>query len=338
MPRPTRRALLISVPGFAVAGCVDDTSSGDPSDGSNPTDDPDQGQPDEDRSGGDATGDLDGSLPPEGTFPGDCPEYDDVALVVAFDGIDPAETAIYLEPSADAVAEGDRISFELRNESGRTFSHNPYRWLLHKRVDGRWHYVAPGEWPEPLARLASGERHGWDLSVNNEGIEDGEAIARSGDGPDPIRGLGGGEYAFGTRGWFEGARDEGVIGFCARFDLEADALALAPTDAIVGIDWDGDTLVATSERGDPDHESTRLGAYELLRTDDVEGETLITESLLRDDQLRDAIALAREYDADRVRLEEYNGIHPIFGIQSERHYEYDGETYAISATELERDD
>ncbi|MCW8172957.1 hypothetical protein D8S78_15785 [Natrialba swarupiae] len=55
---------------------------------------------------------------------------------------------------------------------------------------------------------------------------------------------------------------------------------------------------------------------------------MITETLLRDDRLRDAVALSREYDAGRVRLEESDASSYVW--YEDGHYEYEGETYAVS--------
>ncbi|AXR82437.1 hypothetical protein [Natrarchaeobaculum sulfurireducens] len=340
MRRPTRRLLLATTGGLAVAGCLDDPSDAtDASDQSADEDGIDPNESDDTDEPGDASDepDDDRSLPPAGTFPDECPDYDNVDLIVAYDGIDHEETAIYLEPSTGTIAEGDSITFELQNESDRRFSHNQYQWLLHKRMGGDWYYIAPSEWPEPLHELPPGESYSWDLSVDNEDIEGGRSVSDPQEkGRDPIRGLGGGEYAFGTRGWFEDESNEEAIGFCARFSLEANALELTPTDEVDDTEWEDDVLVARSARGDPDSDSSRLGAYELERTDDdVDAESMITETVLRNDRLRDVIALARKYDADQVRLEEYDATTPIFGSREDGAYEYDGQTYEISTRELE---
>ncbi|THE65929.1 hypothetical protein D8Y22_05255 [Salinadaptatus halalkaliphilus] len=308
MFRPSRRTLLASIGGLVLSGCLSRGSRGE--------------------------------LPVEGTFPNGYPEYDDVERVVAYGEIDPDTTPIYLEPSTTTLTENEGATFTLTNAAGRTFALNPYGWRLHKRVDDRWYHVAPWEVPLPLTNLRAGDSHVWTLRVDNAALEPGGSPDRGGgQEPNPIAGLGGGEYAFGTRGWFEDESHEDAIGFSARFDLETEPLELTPSDAISETKWDDETLVAMSDRGDADSDSTRLGAYELVRTDDdVRGDPHITETLMRNDQLRDVVALAREYDADRVRLKEYDGTHPIFGSRDDGYYEYDGETYEISTRELEGDE
>ncbi|AXR77584.1 cupredoxin domain-containing protein [Natrarchaeobaculum sulfurireducens] len=305
MRRPTRRALFAAIGGLTLGGCL--------------------------------SGGLGRSLPPEGTVPDDCPEYDRVTRIVSYDEIDPRETSIYLEPSIDSIREGDEATFTLTNQSGRPFAYNPYGWFLHKRVDGEWYYLEPRETPLPLEYLEDGDTYEWDLRVDNDPVRAGSAIGGPDHGGrDPAVGLGGGEYAFGTRGWFDDDSHEEAIGFCARFSLEANALELTPTDEVDDTEWEDDVLVARSTRGDPDIDSSRLGAYELERTDDdVDAESMITETVLRNDRLRDVIALAREHDADQVRLEEYDATTPIFGSREDGAYEYDGQTYEISTRELE---
>lgn len=318
MVRPSRRSLLalagstIVAGTTAVAGClsrVEDATLGRFED---PTE----------------------SLPPAGENAGSYPNYG-VDWFVASREIDPDEVPIYLEPSTDSIGENERITFSLRNESSSEFSHNQYNWRLHKRVDGEWYFVTPREVIQPLHRLPPRGSHEWSLSVDNDGVEDGTAIegAQTYADRDPIYGLGGGEYAFGTDGWFEDSDER--VGFCARFELEADELELTPTDEVNKTERHDGVLVARSTRGDPESDHSRLGAYELERVDEDGAEPLITETVLRNDQLRDAVALARKYDADRVRLEEYDSTYPIFGSREDGHYEYDGETYEISTRELE---
>lgn len=55
--------------------------------------------------------------------------------------------------------------------------------------------------------------------------------------------------------------------------------------------------------------------------------------MLRHDQLRDALALAREHDADTVRLEEYTPSVPPFGRMADS-VEFEGEVFAVTTEEL----
>lgn len=317
MSRPSRRSLLgfvgsTVVAASAVAGCLSRAEHSTLGRFEYPTD----------------------SLPPARENAVDCPS-DGVDWLVAYREIEPDEVPIYLEPSAESVAEGELITFTLRNESSSEFSHNQHDWRLHKRVDGEWYFIAPREIPLPLHTLKPRGSYEWELTVDNDGVEDGTAIGVPGSyaDRDPIRGLGGGTYAFGTDGWFDGPDEKS--GFCARFELETDELELTPTDEVEKTEWDGGVLVARSTRGDPKTEHSRLGVYELECVDENAAEPMITETVLRNDQLRDVLALAREYNADRVRLEEYSASYPIFGSREDGVYEYDGEAYEITTREIE---
>jgi hypothetical protein len=46
--------------------------------------------------------------------------------------------------------------------------------------------------------------------------------------------------------------------------------------------------------------------------------------------LRDAIALSREYDATRIRIEESTSSIPPFGLDDSRIYEFRGERYQVT--------
>lgn len=277
---------------------------------------------------------------PAGTRETACPEYDRVEWVVCYDGIDPDSVDAYLEPDPRTVAADGQIEFTLYNRSEQTLQTNFYNWLVHKRVDGEWYHVAPRGSNDPMMTVQPDESHTWTLTVDNEGIEDGASVSRSGGTDDiTVGGLGGGTYAFRSRGWFEGEDHEGAIAFATTFEVDGDQVALTPTDAIEGTAWDGETLVAQSSRGERG-DSSRLGAFELRRVEDpgADPTRLITEQVLRRDRLRDVIALSRERDAEAVRLEEYNSAHPIFGSRSDRIYEYDETYYEVSTRELDDGD
>ena len=277
---------------------------------------------------------------PAGSLETACPEYDRVDRVVCYDGIDPDSADAYLEPDPRTVSAGESIEFTLYNRSDQTLQTNFYNWLVHKRVDGEWYHVAPRGSNDPLMTVQPGGSHTWTLTVDNDGIEDGAPAPLSG-GEEQITvgGLGGGTYAFRSRGWFEGESHEDSIAFATTFEVDGDQLALTPTDAIEETAWEGETLVAQSSRGERG-DSSRLGAFELRRVEDPDASPtrLITEQVLRRDRLRDVIALSRERDAEEVRLEEYNSAHPIFGSRSDRIYEYDETYYEVSTRELDDGD
>jgi Tfp pilus assembly protein PilX len=246
---------------------------------------------------------------------------------------------LVLEPGSDTVERGDTIAFELANRSERRFATNFYNWRLDKRVDGEWFHVAPQEYPEPLTALAPDEMHTWRLTAAESAVAEGESVDRSGEtGTEDlsVEALGGGTYAFRTRGWFADDRDDGTYAFGATFDLDAPALSITRTDAITETRWEDETLLAESDRGDP--EAGQLGAYELRRVGDAPDEEvirLIAEQVLRNDQLRDAVALAVEYDADTARIEEYTGITPVFGADSDGYYEVGGTVYEVTTEAID---
>lgn len=318
-----RRTLLTTVGGaigILLAGCIGDNSGGD-----------DQRNDDWDAD----EHDSETSTPPEG-FPDSCPEYDRVADVVCYDVVDTDEAEGYLEPSPRTLTVDESIEFSLRNESDRILETNFYSWAVHKYVNCEWYHVAPREWPQPLMHLAPGDTHTWSLSVENEGVLAGEPVSRAGGTESvTVQGLGGGYYAFRGRGWFEDESHERAIAFAAMFELDTDPISLVPTDAIEHTEWDSDTLVAKSSRGDTSEHP--LAAYTLERVEEsaAESQPLITEQVYRNHQLRDVLALAREHDADTVRLEEHTGSRPPFAMSPEGRIAFQGDTYEITTEKLE---
>lgn len=314
MVPPSRRAVLASLGSIGLAGCFDGRPGGSQNSGDDASV-PEYLQPGADRD----------SLP----------AYD-VDHLISNRARDPDRTRIYVEPDVDALGPGGRIEFTLRNRSDVSLDHNPYRWSIHKHEDGEWYPLEPRPLPEPETTLPPGTDHGWGIGLDNEGIADGDPVERVlGDGTEPLRGLGGGRYAFATEGSVADDSFDGSVGFVSRFDVDAPSLEVVPTDAVVETEWEDDVLVGSSSRGDPDAAYTRLGAYELERvepTDDAE--ELITELVLRNHRLRDVLGLALETDAERVRLEEYDATTPLFGTEEPGIYEYDGLTFEIETREL----
>lgn len=321
--RSNRRQVLtaLAASGVALAGCVSENSNGN-------------GDDDDDGNGG-ATGDPPESKLPDEPFPEGCPTYDGVDRVICYGAVDAEDMPAILEPSAREIGEGDPLTLTLRNQSEDPLQTNFYNWRLSKRVDGEWFWIEPREWPEPLMTLEPGKNHEWTLTIDNESIESEPITGTMGTGELDFEGLGGGHYAFRGRGRFEGETYDDTYGFAATFKFDSDFIKLTPTDEIEETEWDGDTLVAHSSRGDP--ESHTLGAFELQRLDEHVGETetVITEKLIRNDQRRDTVALAETYDADHVRLEEYSSTVPIFGSRSDGVFEYQGTYYEVSTREIE---
>jgi hypothetical protein len=325
-----RRRVLAALAGAAgaSAGCLDGTQvpgdEGTPGDG---TDTP-----------GTSTDGTDTPATATDGGAAGCPDYDRVERVVCYDDVDPDAVDVVLEPSRRALGPGSSVDFTLHNRSERTLRTNFYNWNVHKRVDGDWYHVAPRMWNDPLMSVSPGESHTWTLTLDNGDVEEGATVPRASGTEDvAVAGVGGGTYAFRSRGWFEDDDHDQAVAFAATFDLDANPLALVPTDAVAGTSRDGDTLVADSTRGDPDDEDYRLGAYTLARVDapDADVRTLVAEQVVRRERLRDALALALEHDAERVRIEEYDATYPLFGLQESTVFAFRGQHYEVSARELE---
>ncbi|MDS0276924.1 hypothetical protein NDI85_03915 [Halomicroarcula sp. S1AR25-4] len=324
MAKPSRRQILSGLSagvGTLLAGCT--------------------AAPDESNATSTAT--AGGSSQPNPTqsvpeFPGDtasdaCPPFDDAAQVVCYEAVDPEALPLVLVPETQTVKLDQPTDFTLRNRSGQWFETNFYNWQLYKRVDGDWYYIMPRATPQPLTPLAAGEAHIWTLTVTTGSVSDGAAIDMvQGTETLSVDGLGGGHYAFATDGWFEAGSYEEPIALAASFDLQADPLQLTPTAAIAETEWNGETLVVRSTRGEAGDDGDEHDAYILERLDDSgpDAEQVIIEQVVRDDQLRDAIALSQEYDAARVRIEEFTGSIPPFGLDDSRIYEFRGERYQVT--------
>lgn len=325
MPKPSRRQLLAAVAtggGGLLAGCTNPGDSEAPS-----------------------TQSTDETTPPDGTqsvpaFPDDtasdaCPPFESAETVVCYDAVDPADVPLVLVPGTQTLQPDQPAGFTLRNQSDQRFQTNFYHWQLYKRVDGDWYYILPESWPEPLTPLAAGEDHTWTVTVRTGRVSDGAPIeAVQGTDSLTIDGLGGGQYAFGTDGWFAAGSYEEPIALAASFELQAAPLELTPTAAIAETAWDGETLVAQSTRGEAGEDGDDRDAYILERTADADGtpEQVIIEQVVRNDQLRDAIALSEEYDADRVRLAEFSNSVPAFGVDEARTYEFRGTRYRVTTS------
>lgn len=297
-----RRELLASLAagGAFLAGCVDDGSSDDPgnADGTENSDDDPKS--------------TDGipELPDEG-YPGTCPEYG-TARVICYEavvGSDDGEAVgvesvpAVLEPSTRSLAPDESIEFVLSNQRDVALSTNFYDWRLDKRVDGEWYHVAPFEINEPLMSIPPGESHTWTMQIDNSGIEDGEVVPQASGTDDlTLAGLGSGWYAFRARGWFEDDSYEDDLAFAGMFDYDGDPLELTTTNLVGETEFEGETLVSEPAANQQANE-----AYVLERVEELDGEPeqVITEQLLRSPPRRDAVALAQEHDADRVRLDGY---------------------------------
>ncbi|MFT4945790.1 MAG: hypothetical protein ACI8TL_000017 [Natronomonas sp.] len=291
----SRRELLatLAAGGALLAGCVDG-SSDDSATGAedNPAEDGDR--------------DEMSDMPDEG-YPGTCPAYG-TARVICYEAVTGSDddepvgaenVPAILEPSTRSLAAGE-IEFVLSNHSDAALSTNFYDWRLDKRVDGEWYHVAPFEINEPLMSVPPGESHTWSVAVENSAVEAGEMVPRTSGTEDlTLAGVGGGWYAFRARGWFEDEDYENDFAFAGMFDYEADPLELTTSNSIGETEFEGETLVGKPAEGQTG------GTYALERAEGNDAERVITEQLLRSPHRRDAVALAEEYDADRVRLDGY---------------------------------
>lgn len=311
-----RRSLLTlggSLLGASVAGCLaDPTSTNDQSPRR------DDGSP----------------APVGGAGSSTYPEFpDDVVDVVDYDEVDVDAADAYLEPSARTVGRGETLELTLYNQADDVLDSNFYAWRLFKRVDGTWYFVAPDQYPVPLMGVQPGASHTWSFTAVDAAIGGAVPRVESTETLD-VPALGGGEYLFGAPGGY-GDQDQTTM-YVAGFDLDAGALELTPSNAVESVEWSDDVLVATSSRGDPDGEYARLGAYVLRRVAEPSGDPwkMVPEQVVRDEQLRDALALSLEHDADVVRLEEYTSATPVFGTgRTPDTIEYDGTVYEIEARE-----
>jgi hypothetical protein len=239
---------------------------------------------------------------------------------------DPSAVPGLLEPASETVGEGETVTLTLTNQSDGGMGTNFYDWSLQKRVDGEWFRIAPGGYPEPAMGLSPGQSHEWSLTFDNSGIEDGRPVpSSSGSSTITVGGVGGGQYAFQTSGTLEIDGENETIVFAAGFEFDRAPIELTPTDTITETTWDGDTLVAKSTRGS-DSEHSRTFALDRLDAPSEDGRNVITEQLLRNSGLRDAVALAETHDADRVRVEDKRNGDPIDALLLYRDSYYDVST------------
>lgn len=261
--------------------------------------------------------------------PEGCPSFDsDVKRVVCSPDVDAPLTF----ESGHQSGSLPRAEFEfvLTNGTNAQFGVNFYGWSVWKRAQGEWFRVAPRMVPQPLMYLRPGDSHAWHLTVDNTDLD--RPIPRAeGTANVTVVGLGGGTYAFGTDGWFEGQHYENGTGIATRFELTGDPLPLNP----VGVDRterDGDTVVV---HDDPNENEDRA-AYVVTRVEDPSEKPrrMITEQVVRRTPLRNALAHF-ESGVRQVRLEAGTTTYPAFGVRDARYVEYEGQTYRIETERLD---
>ena len=314
---PSRRRVLALASTTAVAGCLGDADSrtlqGNESERPN------------------RRNETDGPPRLGNTETGSCPPHD--GRVVCYDDVDRAETPMLLAPDAGTIEPGESIAFTLENGTDATFSTNFYDWSLAKRVDGEWYRVAPAQVPQPLMGIGPGRSHTWQVTVENESVESGDAVpVVQGSSEVTVRGLGGGAYGFSVDGAFGELEAGSETAFSATFALDADPLELTPTNHVVETERDGETLVVRADRSDDSRASLDgdpVAAHRLGRVDDA-GSRLIVEQVVRYEALRDALAHARRTDAESIRVEEYGEGSISYRLDAAAPFEFRGDSYAFT--------
>lgn len=217
---------------------------------------------------------------------------------------DTGNTGLVMEPSTQTLSAAESVTFTLHNRTTDTFGFNPYYWRLHKYSDGEWFRIAPGGVPMPYHFFDPLRTMEWTAGIQAPEIGDWNEPGIEGDSRWIGSYLcGSGYYAFGTEGSFNGES----VGVVTQFKVETGPLSLTVSDAVEGIQWDGETLHATGEyRGSSDDGNTDRRRYELERIEDPDDqfERVIEEQFATHPPTWDALALAVGRDANRVELEE----------------------------------
>lgn len=222
-----------------------------------------------------------------------CPRYEDrISEVVCTPDIPDPDATMSMQPAsaAGSLPTAD-FTFTLENRRDSTYQSNFYAWRLQKYVDGTWYHVTPYFWPEPMMQLPPGERHTWELAVDNSDLD--RSIPHpQGSESMTVVGLGSGTYSFGVAGRFEGDPEDALTAFLTRFELSGAALDLGPTPDIADRQRDGDRVVLTwrADDGDP-------RTYRVTRLPSVPGDAtrVIPEQAIRIDPLRNALSMFEQW-------------------------------------------
>lgn len=278
----------------------------------------------------------------KGLFPEVCADADPPRTRVICSS---AGAPIRMAATASHLDLPGRLGFTIVNGTDRALATNFYHWHLYKRVDGDWYNVAPSAHPSPLHMLEPGDLHHYCVSMDNTSAADRHLRGLASPTGSTNRSrwhlsvpaLGGGEYAFGLFGTFDGAGDDDrETGAIARFSLGGDPVEVTRTGLVENVSREGDLVTGdwTYER-DADVEAVH--EFELGRIGpDRDRVRLLPETLLRNwarSPLRDMIALSTEYDADVVRLRAWNYA-AVSMAPPYVPFEYDGRGYETSVREL----
>ena len=219
----------------------------------------------------------------------DCPRYSDrVETVVCTPDLDDPEARCAMRPAgASGSLPQTDLEFTLANERESRYESNFYAWRLQKHVDGAWYHVAPQFWPEPLMQLDPGDSHTWQLTVDNTDLDRSLPHPQGSDSATVV-GLGGGTYSFGVEGRFAGDQADTMTAFVTRFELEGPELTLRPTPGVEDRVRDGDAVRLTWRREEGEPVTYRVTELKSMPDDAV---PVIAEQVMRDDALRNALAL-----------------------------------------------
>ncbi|GAA0231095.1 hypothetical protein GCM10009000_053070 [Halobacterium noricense] len=251
-----------------------------------------------------------------------CPPFDDdVKRVVCYEDAD-SETNLLMTPSKErAELPNDAISFTLSNETGTRFTTNYYHWRVWKLVDGEWFYIAPRVVPEPAMMLQSGGSHTWNLTIDNATLG-GRIDGAQGTEDITLPGVGGGTYAFGISGWFEGQEYDNGTGVATRFELVGDSLSLTPTDDLREVGRDSEEKHVRADETNATYLATRV--------EKPDGGTVrkIPEQAIRIAPIRNLLA-SFEDGISQVRLDGRN----VYLRETPQHIDYKGAVYKIETVE-----
>ncbi len=246
-----------------------------------------------------------------------CPAFGDSQVVCSVDADEGTTLQMVASKTSANLPKAD-LSFTLRNETGVTFTTNYYDWSVWKRVDGEWFHIAPQVVPEPAMMLKSGNSHAWNLTVDNTDL-DAAVVGAEGTEDVALAGLGGGTYAFGIGGWFQGQSYENGTAVAARFELSGDPLGLMPTPDLEVVERNGDEKhVRVGDKRRRTMVATRV------ETPATDAKRMLPEQVVRS-PLRNLLA-SFEPGVRRVTLDiDRTAIY----VSDPQVIEYEGQTYRI---------
>lgn len=324
-----RRRALLSTVGTLLAGCT----TADPPTGRSPG----QSPANRDESAALTTArPTDASGPSLGQHGSAAPDglFSNVDRVVSYRDVPDAPLA--LVPSAQSVSLPADLSATVRNRTTRRVGLNPFHWVLHKRVSGRWAHVVPAMMPLPLTHLRPGTSHVWRFSLSSSTDPTdlklhGKYISEEGGGT--IDGLGGGEYALTS----VAAIGKTQYGLLARFTLDGPKIDIEPTGAVLRTTRENETVTVTVE-GVSSADTTAREVLTLERGVSAPSQPPIlpAERAVRDWRFRNSLPFFEEgVSTVHLRARKGSGVVPPFGIQGMQYRRYEGSTYRLTAKQID---